>query len=196
LVQGRVSADGLALLASHQAPSRAEIEETGGTELRDEPYGKRTAGIGVKRDKQLTSLANRKYKIMSVALGSVYNATETGSYRTVEVNRLVAGLEFDTHGNGVLKSISQSQAARQGELGRSFRNLQATFVFNAANVKLTDGRLSMGSANTEIIPGVNLTLLANGYVQGGGKLLVMAREMLTPVTAILGPWVAVCTNCE
>ncbi|UAW99025.1 hypothetical protein KEM63_03350 [Halopseudomonas nanhaiensis] len=196
-VTGWVSADSLTMLVSQQMPSRQDIDETGGTELRDEPSGRRTAWMGVKRDKQLTSLANRKYKIMSVGLGSIFNATETGSYRTVEVNRLVAGtLEFDAEGNGVLKSISQSQAARQGELGRSFRDLQATFVFNAANVRLTDGRLSMGSVNTEIVPGVNLTLLANGYVQEGGKMLVMTREVLTPVTAILGPWVAVCTNCE
>lgn len=196
-VEGWISSDGLTLLASSQSPSRDDIEETGGTELRNEPAGKRTSWIAVKRDKELTSLANRKYKIMSAALGSVFNATETGSYRTVEVNRLVAGtLEFDAEGKATLKSISQSQAARQGELGRSFRDLQTTFTFNAENVKLADGRLSMSSVNTEVVPGVNLFLLTNGYVQEGGKLLVMSREVLTPVTAILGPWIAVCTNCD
>lgn len=152
-VQGWVSEDGLTLLASSQQPGRSDIEEVGGTELRDEPTGKRTGWIGVKRDRELSSLANRKYKIMSVGLGSIYNANEVGGYRTVEVNRLVAGtLEFNAQGGAVLTSISQSQAARQGELGRSFRDLQTTFTFTAQNVNLADGRLSMLSVNTEVVP--------------------------------------------
>jgi len=186
-IEGWVSADGLTILMAAQDPDQDDMADYAQVN-----EGERAALISVKLDEELKSLAGRRYSLFSLAL----DARAVRGEGMAGMNRFLAGtLEFDAEGKAQVQASSQGQFARLDGLGAGFNNLQQSFAIPASSINLDDGHLTVSTT----IPGegsATSTLKLDGYVQEGGRVLLLNRTLTHSGGALFGPTIAVCTNCD
>lgn len=185
---GFASADGLTYLAYQQDPDIDDLVDEDLTVL-EVPSGERITHFAVKRDLANTSLANKRYRLMSVGVGA--------AQYMLEMNRYITGtLEFDANGNATLQTAIQWQRLLADNTTQAQNNRQVTANFSGSNLAYADGRLRLTGITP--IDGTDVALALNGYVQEGGRLLLLSREATTTTTGyrMIGAMVGVCLNCE
>lgn len=182
---GYSSADGLTYMGYRQTPDDRQMAAEGQTRALTQ-RGERGVQIAVKRDMTGTSLANKRYRLISVGAGA--------SQFLMEADRFLAGtLTFDDSGHPTLQAAVQSERILDD---RSIQ-LQPNSEFNHRfhNFHHQDGRLWMSIGSTP--DDVRTTTTLTGYVQQGSRLLLMLREVVaSDGYKSIGPVLGVCMNCD
>lgn len=189
-IEGWVSADGLTILMTSQDPDEDDLTD----DYAEVDDGSRAVLISVKLDEQLNTLANRRYRLFGLALDG---RSTTGGAGAAGLNRFLAGtLEFDAAGKAAIQTSVQGELAALDGVRFGFNNLQQSFEIPAASITLGDGVLSA----TATLPGstgsAGSTLTLEGFVQEGGRVLLLNRHLAYGTGDLLGPVIAVCTNCD
>jgi len=189
-IEGWVSADGLTILMVAQDPDEDDLIE-GYAEVDD---GHRDALISVKLDKELDTLANRRYRLFGLALDG---RRIQGGAGVAGINRFIAGtLEFDGAGKAAIQASAQGELAAFDGDRFGFNNLQQSFEIPAASIALEDGVLRATTTLTGGSGSAGSTLTLEGFVQEGGRVLLLNRHLAYGTGNLLGPVIAVCTNCD
>lgn len=187
-IEGVVSADGLTILMAAQDPDEDDLID-GYAEVNE---GERATLISVKLDEELESLAGRRYRLFSQGL----DARMLTAGRLAGMNRFLMGtLEYDADGNAHVQVSAQGELAARTGQRVGVNNLQQSFTTPAANSTLNQGRLSTATT-FQGAEGVTFNLRLDGYVQEGGRVLLLNRHLDYGSGHILGPAIAVCMNCE
>lgn len=183
--RGYVSADGLTYLGYSQSPSAEQLTDAGQISGLEQD-GSHLVQFAVKRDTSNTLLENKRYRLMGVGAGA--------SQYTLEANRIMAGtLEFDDSGRPTMQAAEQSERVLHDGSTESQPNNALNEKFH--DVRYKDGRLWMRTGNMDDDVIARTTL--QGYVQEGGRVLLLWREVVTNEDYnSLGVLVGVCMNCD
>ncbi len=179
---GWLSADGLTFVVGYEDPNLEDVIDAGyDLEVSD---GSTQTIIGVKRAGNI-DLAGRNYRLLATGANADNNF--------VGMHLITAGsLRFDSQGE---PSISASLAIQNvNESGLVAANNNFPLDLSTLDSTLSAGKLSL--AGEYSVNGTPIDFNADGYVQEGGRLIILSHLLESGDTSMTGLMMAVCTNCN